>query len=127
MDDTAPAGISYYRVKQVDFDGHFVYFPLVSVTHNGVGGVTGDSLTFSASVSNHVAKLWFDQGVTSASVELKVIDLSGRELAKVNQGSLLNSKNLTVELPAFQSAQGIYFLVLTLDGHSSARQVVITE
>lgn len=116
LDKQPYTGISYYRLKQTDFDGNFSYsqmvsirignsdFHVISVTH------PGDKSTIDISA--------FFPG--NAMAQVTVMDVLGNTLIKksvevTNQQSVLS-------LPAIQLSSGMYFLRMSCND-----QTVVTK
>lgn len=93
-------GISYYRLKQVDFSGKFSYSEICSVTNNGDGGVS----FYPNPVKNNLTidYLFSEKPKSNA---ISVSDVTGK-LVHVNS-TFTDSK---VSLDCSNLAEGIYFL-----------------
>ncbi len=93
-------GISYYRLKQVDFSGKFSYSEICSVTNNGDGGVS----FYPNPVKNNLTiDYMFSEKPKSNTIS--VSDVTGK-LVHVNS-TFTDSK---VSLDCSNLAEGIYFL-----------------
>ena len=93
-------GISYYRLKQVDFSGKFSYSEICSVTNNGDGGVS----FYPNPVKNNLTiDYMFSEKPKSNTIS--VSDVTGK-LVYVNS-TFTDSK---VSLDCSNLAEGIYFL-----------------
>ncbi|MFL5729024.1 MAG: glycoside hydrolase family 9 protein [Cytophagaceae bacterium] len=67
-------GVSYYRLKQVDFDGTSEYSSIISVTRNDLTDLRVAPNPFSNETTIRVSS------PAQEKIQLKVMDLSGREL-----------------------------------------------
>lgn len=112
MNDLNPhQGISYYRLKQIDFDGTFSYSPIRAVEGYKVNG--GAVLVYpvpTRNVLNVDFSNWTDK---ETDLTLKVIDVHGRTLiikkAAIQQNSLIQIEEVEDLLA------GTYFLVISSD------------
>jgi hypothetical protein len=93
-------GISYYRLKQVDFSGKFSYSEICSVTNNGDGGVS----FYPNPVKNNLT-IDYLFSEKPKSNDISVSDVTGK-LVHVNS-TFTDSK---VSLDCSNLAEGIYFL-----------------
>jgi hypothetical protein len=93
-------GISYYRLKQVDFSGKFSYSEICSVTNNGDGGVS----FYPNPVKNNLT-IDYVFSEKPKSNTISVSDVTGK-LVHVNS-TFTDSK---VSLDCSNLAEGIYFL-----------------
>jgi hypothetical protein len=93
-------GISYYRLKQVDFSGKFSYSEICSVTNNGDGGVS----FYPNPVKNNLTIDYLFSEKPKSNV-ISVSDVTGK-LVYVNS-TFTDSK---VSLDCSNLAEGIYFL-----------------
>lgn len=106
MDKNAPAGMSYYRIAQVDFDG-------TTSQSNVVTLVRGES-TFGIVnispvpvVSAHPVTITFNS-VKDSNISITVFDATGKVVAQLSNEAIhgLNS----VEINANNFAAGVYFV-----------------
>jgi hypothetical protein len=101
VDPSPVTGINYYRLKEVDKDGSFVYSNIVSVTVNGVTGMAAYPNPAKANVTIKINAL------TQKTV-LNLYDIQGR-LVMQKQVTLANGDNL-VEWDVSNIAPGIYYV-----------------
>jgi hypothetical protein len=73
IDDSPNYGISYYRLKQIDFDGEFEYTKAVSVVFSGIH--QGEILAYPNPTNQNLNI----RGVNSIS-DIQIFDMTGREL-----------------------------------------------
>ena len=112
-DESAIAGLVYYRIKQVDNDGQSGYSKVVKVVVKGSGislsaypNPTTDILTVS------------HQSVTNAS--LKVLNAQGQSVLNLSAANGSTATKLNVA----SLASGIYYVVLNNDGAQSSVKFV---
>jgi len=104
-------GISYYRLKQIDFDGSFSYSPIRAVEgYKSDGSIV---LIYPVPVQNVLNVDFSDWTGDETDVALKVIDVYGRALI---------TKKVTIQQNSFIQIQevetllaGTYFLIINLD------------
>jgi hypothetical protein len=99
-DDNSLKGISYYRLKQVDFDGKFSYSEICSLTNNGDGNIS-----FYPNPVKNTLTIDYDFSDKPKANIITVTDVMGK-LVQVNY-SFSDSK---VSLDCSSLAEGIYFL-----------------
>ncbi len=122
--DAVSSGKIYYRLKQIDFNGHFGYSPVVSVDIKPhfqsedlqIYPIPGQAL----SDLNINLPMEDDNG----SLTIKLFDLNGRLIKdeffnQLNEGANL----LSFHLPDIES--GLYLLHLKLPGQTINRQIMI--
>jgi hypothetical protein len=113
-------GLSYYRLKQVDFDGQYAYSVLKSADLHSAYGITG---IYPQPLSND--KLLFINYLLPANdkVSLKLTDALGKELSNHSENSLkgFNHSQLSLNhLPV-----GIYYLIFQTGELVQCRKVVV--
>lgn len=95
----------YYRLKMIDADGLFTYSPVVLIKKEN-GTVSGITIFPNPVVTNNVqVKMSF---VSRSTIELRIVDLNGRILAKQVQTVYSGNNSIQVRLPALQT--GTYVL-----------------
>jgi hypothetical protein len=99
-DYTPATGINFYRLKQVDFDGHFSYSPVVSVSFGG----TKDIRLSPMPVSEHVRVTLSESSKTDGLWQ--VFDFSGRLM----QSGTVDSESTEFSIDATSFAPGSYVL-----------------
>lgn len=106
-------GISYYRLKQTDYNGAFEYFPPVAVF-------------FSQQPDENAANAWNCEGGLCYSVsgwtgpvQIEIFDLAGRKVA-----SLAVSESETGTLPLGSDAAGTYIFHFISEQHREVRKVI---
>ncbi len=116
--DTAPlSGISYYRLKQVDFDGQHSYSDVKAVQ---IGNAPkGEMLVFPNPTRDLLQIRWEgDQPID----KLRFLDASG-QLLSIN--ALINDKQAEINLNGLPA--GMYFLELLSGKERKIQQVIISQ
>ena len=103
-DQNTLKGISYYRLKQVDFDGKFAYSEICSVSNDGDGGV----LFYPNPVRNSLT-IDYDFIEKPKTGIITITDVTGKI---VQVSSTFNDSKVT--LNCSDLAEGIYFLKVIL-------------
>ncbi len=113
-------GLSYYRLKQVDFDGDFDYSQIVAVT---LGSQTSYQLYPNPSSSE------VNVAVSNPSDEIKlsVYDLNGREVfGRTYSGNNAVSKNQVITFQAKDLlAAGMYMVKVSTNGTEFKQKLVL--
>ncbi|MGB3077484.1 MAG: T9SS type A sorting domain-containing protein [Saprospiraceae bacterium] len=110
-------GTNYYRLKQMDWDGHFDFSPIRSVIIN-------DS-NFSVEVMPNPAKEYFNITIRTQESfsEISLIDLTGKVVLKEK----VNSIDLTTHLPIDHLVQGAYTLVVVSGIERFTQRLVVVK
>ncbi|WP_299990078.1 T9SS type A sorting domain-containing protein [uncultured Pontibacter sp.] len=101
LDTRAAAGINYYRLKQVDFDGAFEYSKVVAVNNAAVASSTVYPTLASHEVTVRLA-------ASDEQVMISVADMTGKQLLAIQ-----NPSERQVVLPVQHLQNGIYFVTVT--------------
>ncbi len=105
IDKSPLSGVSYYRLKQTDFDGKYTYSNIESVVFDGAKGL--EIVNTYHSVDNNLLTIKVNSGENSA-VNFELYDMTGK---LVHQSlETLKGENQTVLLPTAQFSSGIYLL-----------------
>ena len=99
FDQNPPKGISYYRLKQVDFDGKYMYYEICTITNNGIGGIS-----FYPNPVRNDLTIDYDADNLKTNT-ISVTDVSGRLIQL--KTSIIDSKMI---IDCSDLADGIYFL-----------------
>ncbi len=112
MDLNPLTGISYYRFKQVDYDGSFRIYEPVEVDLS-VLSVFALEQNY-PNPFNPSTRINFNLAVAS-DVTLKIFDVLGQEIVTVVNGRL-SAGTHTAEVSANQLTSGVYFYRLDASG-----------
>jgi hypothetical protein len=100
IDQNPYKGISYYRLRQVDFNGKFTYSEICSVTNNGDGGIAFYPNPVKTSLT-----IDYEFSEKPNSNIITITDVAGK-LVRVSS-TFIDSK---ITLDCSDLAEGIYFL-----------------
>jgi len=120
---TATGNDFYYRLKMLDFDGKFSYSPIIMVKKEAKS-ISGITINPNPVISTATSVRFTSR--RSASVEFKVIDISGktvlRQINKVYDG------NNSVTIGNLKKLQpGTYILQMISEGESSIAKFSVTR
>ncbi|MGV3539219.1 MAG: T9SS type A sorting domain-containing protein [Rufibacter sp.] len=120
-DRQAPAGTSYYRLRQVDVDGSTEYSKVISVKHTaGAGSANAMRVSlYPNPVTNGNVNIRFAE-LPQGDVNVRLIDMSGRVL----HTKTLNG-NSTLDISHLGLSQGIYMLSITSGGITDTQRLMI--
>jgi hypothetical protein len=105
-DDLPLPGLSYYRLKQTDYDGQFEYFNAKSVT---LTGLFEDKIQTNP---NPVINIVHLQGFSGNPKKVRLLNIHGKDVTG-RVSIITNSNDLSIDLCLLEP--GIYFLK-TLEG-----------
>jgi photosystem II stability/assembly factor-like uncharacterized protein len=112
-----------YRLKQIDFDGAFVYSGVVEV--NTTAPVKYELGQNYPNPFNPVTNINFRVASTS-KVSLKIYDALGREAATLIDG-MKEAGNYTVQFDAGKLSSGIYYYTLKSGDFTDTRKMVLIK
>ncbi len=121
VDETPVSGTSYYRIKQVDFDGHATYSMLVSVK-------TDAEILFSVypNPSGRANNLFVNlQGSSAKEILVVVTDLTGREAYTKVTPSYRQGTFMIASEESSKLAPGIYLITATSDNVVYNQKLII--
>ncbi len=113
-------GISYYRLKQTDFNGNYKYYPIKSVTFNSKQNIQfyPNPLQASQSLTLQV------DGFLNQEVLVVLRDITGRELYSkvliISDNSFLQAIDSTNSLPT-----GLYIIVASSNGNIYNQKILV--
>ena len=102
FEDKGPLSISYYRLRQVDFDGKETLSKVISVSQNTKGriGISPNP------TSDKVTIEWGKNGVSDSEATLTLFDMTGRQVL------FQKTSAETCQLDLSNLAKGIYMLTV---------------
>ncbi len=120
LDRSAPAGTSYYRVTQFDFDGQNDATNVISLIRGeGAFGITN---VRPVPAADYIQVSF--SAISNGSVELSVYDLTGRVMLQTSVDATTGINNQTIDISAYPA--GIYMVALN-NGSDVATQRLIKE
>ncbi len=118
LDQTAPSGISYYRVTQVDFDGQSSSTEVIALTRNritfGIGGIAPVPTSDFAQLTVNAAE--------NKALTVEMFDVTGRFIS-TQQADVHDGVN-TISLDVRSLPAGLYFVKVTDGTHSATERIV---
>ena len=120
MDRDPLQGMSYYRLKQTDFDGGFTYTDLVSVKFENA-----TSLTLSAfpnpAIRGQDLHIRLDNATPDEEAHIVIMDQYGRELFS---GLFANTSKMVIKTDKF--APGLYFVISSSKSGLLRKKLIVT-
>ena len=110
-------GLSYYRLKQVDFDGKFSCAPGRSVVFE----ISEAAITVYPNPATNQFQVVFE-GFKSEVTNINILDNSGRIVLAQNN-NVLNNPVQIINAAGFQS--GVYYIHVTSETESIIQKIVI--
>ena len=115
MDNEPYTGVSYYRLKQTDFDGQFAYSQIVPVTINKA---KGGMLAAWPNPSNGIFNI---TGLKEGTSDIKVFDMAGK---LVFERAVAEPENiLSIDISSYN--KGVYILNVSNDHSSENIKLVV--
>lgn len=117
------SGISYYRLKQTDFDGRFEYFNIVPVKYSSSD--EDDDLSIFPNPVRQGENISIKHSFNSTDEVLVVLrDLQGKEF--YSKIYINTSKNELIGFPIdYEIPKGIYFIVATSENKIHSKKLII--
>lgn len=112
-------GVSYYRLRQVDFDGTATYTHIVSLKRE----INGAAISIYPNPASNQFQISFE-GFESAEIKMNILDNSGR-IVVAHKANVLNNPVQIINTSGFQS--GVYYIQVTSDTESFIQKIVITD
>ena len=123
VDSTPFAGLSYYRLKQTDFDGKYSYSNLVPVNFNGLPD-TDEFVLYPNPVNNGLLNLSYI-GKRGAEMMVYFYDIQGRLVATQVVPSAYSGPQLVNVYPTQGLNAGVYMVKGVSDSISFVKKVVV--
>lgn len=122
IDNSPLSGISYYRLKQLDFDGSFTYSSEIEVNFNSI--VSEFNLEQNYPNPFNPSTVISYQLAVSSNVSLKVYDVLGNEVATLVD-EFREAGNHSIGFNASNLASGIYYYTLTNGSQSLTKKMIL--
>jgi len=123
IDTSAPSGVSYYRIRQVDFDGQFEYSEIVRVAHIYKAQSLSATL-YPNPTQNDNIRIKVYSGIETSDVTIQLTDVRGKRLYE----SIIPVTQLDREqqiLPSRPLRRGMYILIIRQAGQSESIRLII--
>lgn len=115
-------GVSYYRLKQIDFDGQFEYSEVISINFRGKNGEVGEFYP-NPSKSGLINLDYFAQN--DDEITISVFDMTGKLLVNQVQSVLRGNNNLSFDLSELNA--GIYIVKIGDERNPTHRKLIIEK
>ncbi|HET6226266.1 MAG TPA: T9SS type A sorting domain-containing protein, partial [Bacteroidia bacterium] len=122
--DASPlTGISYYRIRQVDFDGNYTLSPIRNINYSAIGAAL-NPVAFSVypNPTKSSAQLFFPNINPNQTFNIAVYDISGKLIYSVV--TTLNETVSIVGLPD-NLTPGAYFIQCSSEGNRHIEKLII--
>ncbi len=118
IDNELSKGTSYYRLKQVDYDGIFDYSKTVSVVNNSTTKNTSTTLPnpFNNELNIHVT------ADVTTTAQLEVIDMLGKVHYSGIENLIVGDNKITINTSNLND--GIYFVRTNMNGEISTQKII---
>ena len=123
-DHTPLQGLSYYRLKQVDYDGSFTYSNIVEVVNGGVVNNFELAQNFQNPFNPSTKISW--QSSVEAQTTLKIYDVLGNEVA-VLINEFKPAGNYEVDFNASNLTSGVYLYKIEAGNFSQTRKMLLMK
>lgn len=119
VDETAPQGIVYYRLKQVDFNGDFEYSNMMVVTP-AAGNVEGITVTAFPNPVTEELNIDFSAEAPQ-QMDVTFVDLFGNEVKKI----VIEKGRQSARLDVRGLKKGYYFLIIRTSDIQKSQRVLV--
>lgn len=118
--DSAPSPKGYYRLKQVDFDGKFVYSKTILLERKATWR---EFAVYPSPLRGNTMTLAFESDTQQTQeMDLRIVDVYGKTLFR--QSLLTANSNTTHEITLENLPKGIYFAVLSNGSELATKKIV---
>jgi hypothetical protein len=118
-DEQPLSGVSYYRLRQVDFDGTINFTHVVSLKKE----INGASISVYPNPAGNQFQIAFE-GFESPSANINILDNAGRTILTLSN-DVINNPVQIIQTTNFHS--GVYYIHVTSETESFVEKIVITD
>ena len=119
IDNYPASGLNYYRLKQVDIDGHFTYTPSRLVRFDGSdAGV----VKYFPNPTNGILNI---ELTTSMKKEAKVVNITNAAGIVMNQFKLGINTDQFIQIDLGRYPKGVYFIQVKTESVNSTQRIVL--
>ncbi|MDT8412738.1 MAG: T9SS type A sorting domain-containing protein, partial [Vicingaceae bacterium] len=119
-DMNALDGVSYYRLKQTDFNGNFEYFNIVAV--NCTSSNNGISIYPNPANNEFTIQL---EGEKGNEISIEMYNSIGQQV--MSRNFILQQKFFSEQIDVNEFDQGIYFVNIKLNDSLSSKKLIINK
>jgi hypothetical protein len=116
-DEQPLIGVSYYRLRQVDFDGTINYTHVVSLKKE----INGAAISVYPNPAGNQFQIAFE-GFESPSANINILDNAGRTILTLSN-DVINNPVQIIQTTNFQS--GVYYIQVVSDKESFMKKIVV--
>ncbi|OFY24273.1 MAG: hypothetical protein A2W98_15430 [Bacteroidetes bacterium GWF2_33_38] len=118
VDENPYSGLSYYRLKQTDYDGKYSYSNIVSILNNET-----EALSITSAYSYEQSLSISVYNPAKESLNIRITDMTGR----IIYADKLNSKSdkILVNISQGQLSSGIYNLILYNNNEAVSQRILV--
>ncbi|HMU04117.1 MAG TPA: T9SS type A sorting domain-containing protein, partial [Saprospiraceae bacterium] len=121
--DIALNGVYTYRLRQVDFDGRFEYSNLVNIEVSRKG-VVKTAIYPNPSVSDVNLDIYAVEG---AELKVDIYDNLGKLVIQGFIDEVMTANVKTSKIESGRLNEGVYYIVVNVDGELSTHKLIIIE
>ena len=124
-DKNVNSGKYSYRIKQIDYNGNYKYYNLNNPVEIGTPSVFHLSQNY-PNPFNPATKIDFELP-ENGNVNLKIYDISGKEMVSVLNNEFRNAGYYTALIDGSKLSSGIYIYKLTSGKFSSTKKMILVK
>jgi hypothetical protein len=109
------SGDNYYRLKQIDLDGNFIYSSVIKLKFSNFGWSILGNPSNNTSVQLQLDKQY--------NVALQIISLSGNVIQTINKGNL-SQGTYSIPINLSNAASGMYIVRLMVNGQNFSKKII---
>ncbi|MEO9012074.1 MAG: T9SS type A sorting domain-containing protein, partial [Ginsengibacter sp.] len=114
-DDKVLSGSNYYRLKQIDLDGRFIYSSIIKLNYSKFAwAILGNPILKNSWVQVQIDK--------TSDVIIRVVSMNGNVIQTINKGKIATG-TYSIPMNLGQVSSGIYMVQLILDGKTYSKEI----